>query len=143
MIKNLLNFKEQRTSAKALKLLNEILSIKMNKHVPTYYRYRGTAKRFLEYYGGAMSDYATALECSKSYAYSKEKDFNNDMCYTLNNIAQLICDCLDRGIVREGFTLEKAIQCCDRIEDYRLDFGPLKLTRDRIEKLRSQQNKSI
>ena len=73
-------------------------------------------KRFLEYYGGAMSDYATALECSKSYAHSKEKDFNNDMCYTFNNIAQLICDCLDRGIVREGFTLKKAIQCCDRMK---------------------------
>lgn len=138
MIKNLLNFKEEEKSAKALRMIERMLKDEDNKRVPIFYRFSGNAKRYLKRYEEAMQDYWRSVNFSKTYQYEDPKDFNSDMAYTFNNMVLLICDCIENGIALPNCTLEKAQQYCDRIKDYKKDFKHLHLTQERIDGLKKR-----
>ncbi len=135
LLKNLLNFKEKEKSAKVLTLTNNILEDFENKKFSVFYRYRGNAKKYLEDYNGAMVDYQTALERCKPIHFENEKDYKNDRSYLLNNIALLICECIEVGRALKKYSLQDALIYCNKSIELRPDLKPLKETKIRIENL--------
>lgn len=135
LLKNLLNYKDKEKSAKALRIANLFLQNAENKKFSIFYRYRGNAKKYVEDYNGAMMDYQTALERCTRRNYLNDKDYKNDRCYLLNNIALLICDCFEVGFPFKKYTLMNALDYCNQSIVLRPDLTPLLDTKVRIENL--------
>jgi hypothetical protein len=135
LLKNLLNFEEKEKTAKALVLTNRILIEHENRKFPVFYRYRGNAKKHLEDYNGAMVDYQTALERCKPINFENERDYKNDKSYLLNNIALLICDCIEVGKPSKKYSLQDALIYCRKSIELRPDLRILEETKIRIENL--------
>lgn len=135
LLKNLLNFKDKEKSTKVISLANVFLENFENRKFSIFYRYRGNAKKYVEDYNGAMVDYQTALERCTRRNYESDKDYRNDKCYLLNNIALLICDCFEIGKPFKKYSLQNALDYCTQSLELRPDLLPLQETKVRIEML--------
>lgn len=136
MIHNLLTFNEKSKSLKALVLCNTVLTILENQKIPAFYRYRGTAKKHCGNFDGAMTDYYLSLQCLESFYPKNIKDFNNEMTYLFNDMALLICECVEKDILVTKFRINIAEFYAAKAAQYRPTFEPLKDTLEWISRLK-------
>lgn len=141
---NMINNLEQtgilEKQEKALKLLKTILYHPQN-HSSMLYRLKGNVHKSLGEPSEAFRYYEKAMELlvqDPSDAY-----YISNMCATLNNIANLICDCIEIGIEPEGYVLRNADTCCNSIEQLNAKFYFLGPTRERIHRLTTAHSGNI
>jgi len=141
-IRNLLSFKDKSKFLEAHIICEKLISKTEYKNVPSFYRFRGNAKRFLGNYKGAMEDYCLSLKYLETFIHESVKDFNNDMTYLFSNMSNLICDCVEKNVLIKQYKIEIAELYAKKVFQYRKDFGMSQETFSRIDTLKISTKKS-
>jgi hypothetical protein len=133
MLKNLLSFNEPDKSKKVLWLVENILRKPWNKRCSVFYRYKGNAKKNLRNLGDAFKAYNEALSLCSPEFFDFHEEYVSDKCSLLNNIVQLVCDCVENNqFLDKLYSLQDALGFCNEIETLRPTFHYLESTRNRV-----------
>ncbi len=136
MIRNLQNYKSPEKSVQCIRLINYFLNRdRANRICPGFYRMRGNAQGFLGNYEKAINDYREAERLIPKFRYKEVKDHRNDQAFLFNNMASLICDMFEKGIVVKDYNLTKAKDYSKRALQLNPTFEYGILTEKRIESL--------